>query len=159
MLPCSNGRDLHYAPPVRFVGIDLGDRRIGIAVSDSSATLARPLRTVVRTGSDLVAARALLAAIEEIGQEEAVGGLVIGLPKKLDGSASAQTERVQKMVTLLSSRTTIPIVLQDERLSSHEAEERLSVNERDWRKRKGSLDAAAAAVILQDFLDQRSRAR
>ena len=56
-----------------------------------------------------------------------------------------------------AARTGLPIVLQDERLSSHEAESRLAERERDWRKRKGQLDAMAAAVILQDFLDSRPR--
>jgi len=78
---------------------------------------------------------------------------MIGLPTRLDGSASDQTARVQKMVALLAARLTVPIVLQDERLSSHEAEERLSIQEKDWRKRKARLDAASAAVILQDYLD------
>ena len=83
--------------------------------------------------------------------------MVVGLPSHLDGSPSDQTVRVQRMVTLLSSRTLVPVVLQDERLSSHEAEERLATRERDWRKRKAKLDAAAAAVILQDYLDGQRR--
>ena len=78
---------------------------------------------------------------------------MVGLPTRLDGTASDQTARVRKMVDLLASRLSIPIALQDERLSSHEAEERLAVHERDWRKRKAKLDAASAAVILQDYLD------
>jgi putative Holliday junction resolvase len=72
---------------------------------------------------------------------------------RLDGSPNRQTQRVGTMVTLLSARLTVPVFTQDERLSSREAEERLSLREKDWRKRKAKLDAAAAAVILQDFLD------
>jgi putative pre-16S rRNA nuclease len=139
------------------MGIDLGQRRIGLAISDPTATLARPLRTIERTVSDEQAAEALWTAIEaanaELGAEDAIGCLVVGLPTRLDGSASDQTARVQKMVALLAARLTVPIVLQDERLSSHEAEERLSIQEKDWRKRKARLDAASAAVILQDYLD------
>jgi putative Holliday junction resolvase len=140
---------------VRVLGIDLGQRRIGLAISDASATLARPLRTLERDRSDAAAAGALLAAIDELNAEDEVGCLVIGLPTRLDGSASDQTARVQKMAGLLATRTAIPIVMQDERLSSYEAEERLATQERDWRKRKAKLDAAAAAVILQDYLDRR----
>jgi putative Holliday junction resolvase len=140
------------------MGIDLGNRRIGLAISDASATLARPLKTIERGVSDEQAADALRDAVEtanaELGGDDAIACLVVGLPTRLDGSANDQTARVQKMVALLSARFTIPVVLQDERLSSHEAEERLQLREKDWRKRKARLDAAAAAVILQDYLDQ-----
>jgi putative Holliday junction resolvase len=139
------------------MGIDLGQRRIGLAISDATATLARPLKTIERGGSDEQAADALFTAVEatnaELGGEDAVGRLVVGLPTRLDGSPSNQTARVRKMVALLATRIAVPIVLQDERLSSHEAEERLAMREKDWRKRKARLDAASAAVILQDYLD------
>ena len=138
---------------MRVVGVDLGDRRIGLAVSDASATIARPLRTLERDRSDEAAADALATAIDAINGEDAVGCVVVGLPRRLDGSPTDQTTRVHQMVALLVSRTSVPVVLQDERLSSHEAEERLAIRERDWRKRKAKLDAAAAAVILQDYLD------
>ena len=138
---------------MRYVGVDLGERRIGLAVSDASATLARPLRTIERNRSDEEAASALVDAIAELHAEDEVSGVVVGLPTRLDGSASNQTARVQKMVDLLTPRLHVPIAMQDERLSSHEAEERLAVRERDWRKRKAKLDAASAAVILQDYLD------
>lgn len=143
---------------MRVLGIDLGNRRIGLAISDASATLARPLKTIERGVSDEHAADALHEAVEttnaELGGDDTIQCLVVGLPTRLDGSANEQTARVQKMVALLSARFTIPVVLQDERLSSHEAEERLQLREKDWRKRKARLDAAAAAVILQDYLDQ-----
>jgi len=92
-------------------------------------------------------------AIAALHAEDEVSGVVVGLPTRLDGTASTQTARVRKMVDLLTPRLTMPIAMQDERLSSHEAEERLAVHERDWRKRKAKLDAASAAVILQDYLD------
>jgi putative Holliday junction resolvase len=140
-----------------MMGIDLGQRRIGLAISDATATLARPLKTIERAASDEDAVEALRTAIEatnvELGAEDAIGCLVIGLPTRLDGTPNDQTARVRKMVALLSLRLDLPIVLQDERLSSHEAEQRLSIREKDWRKRKAQLDAAAAAVILQDYLD------
>ena len=142
---------------MRVVGVDLGDRRIGLAVSDASATIARPLRTLERDRSDEAAADALATVIDAINTEDAVGCVVVGLPRRLDGSPTGQTTRVQQMVALLSSRTSVPVVLQDERLSSREAEERLAIRERDWRKRKAKLDAAAAAVILQDYLDGQRR--
>ena len=140
---------------MRVVGIDLGERRIGVAVSDPSGTLARPLKTIERGASDAEAVERLHAVIAEIGAEDAIASVVVGLPTRLDGSPNRQTQRIGTMVTLLSARLAVPVFTQDERLSSREAEERLSLHERDWRKRKAKLDAAAAAVILQDFLDAR----
>lgn len=142
---------------VRIIGIDLGERRIGVAVSDPTATLARPLKTIKRGTSDADAVELLRATIAQLADEEEVGGIVIGLPTRLDGTDNLQTPRVKKMIALLSALVTIPVAIQDERLSSHEAEERLSLSEKDWRKRKARLDAAAAAVILQDYLDARSQ--
>lgn len=140
---------------MRVVALDLGERRIGMAISDATATLARPLRTIERDRSDEAAARNLLSHINALNAEDPVECIVVGLPIRLDGSANNQTARVQKMAALVAAGTTIPVVMQDERLSSHVAEERLAIRERDWRKRKAKLDAAAAAVILQDYLDAR----
>lgn len=148
-----------YSRVVRVVGIDLGERRIGVAVSDPSGTLARPLKTIERRRSDADAVEQLRAMIAELAAEDEVGSVVIGLPKRLDGSPSPQTLRVGTMVALLSRRLAVPVFTQDERLSSREAEERLSLREKDWRKRKAKLDAAAAAVILQDYLDARKGSR
>ena len=142
---------------MRVVGIDLGERRIGVAVSDPSGTLARPLKTIERGASDADAIERLDAMIAALAAEDDdVGAVVVGLPTRLDGTPSPQTLRVRAMVALLSARLTVPVFTQDERLSSREAEERLSHREKDWRKRKAKLDAAAAAVILQDYLDART---
>ena len=141
---------------MRVVGLDLGERRIGVAVSDPSGTLARPLKTVERGASDADAVDRLQAMIAQLAAEDEVGSVVVGLPMRLDGTPSPQTGRINAMVGLLSTRLAVPVFTQDERLSSREAEERLSVREKDWRKRKAQLDAAAAAVILQDYLDARA---
>ncbi len=143
---------------MRVVGVDLGARRIGLAVSDASAVLARPLETIVRpAGSgERQAVQAVLAAVARVERDDdAVDTLVVGLPRRLDGSPNDQTAVVERFVAALRLATPRSVVVQDERLSSHEAESRLAVRERDWRKRKARLDAAAAAVILQDFLDAR----
>jgi putative Holliday junction resolvase len=138
---------------VRVVGIDLGERRIGIAVSDATATLARPVKTIVRGPSDEGTADLLRAEIAELAGDDEIGTIVVGLPRRLDGNDNSQTPRVREMIALLSARIPMPVVTQDERLSSRVAEERLAIRESDWRKRKARLDAAAAAVILQDYLD------
>ena len=90
-------------------------------------------------------------------EEDGLGALVVGVPRSLDGTAHQQTERVLAFVEALRSSTTLPVALQDERLTSVEAEQRLATRERDWRKRKARLDAASAAVILQDYLDRNPR--
>ena len=140
----------------RIVGFDVGERRIGVAVSDASATLARPVGTLQVKGLD---AAAVDAAADQIGrlaaEDDEVERLVVGLPRHLDGSPSDMTPRVERFARDLAARTHLPVTLQDERLSSREAESRLAVREKDWRARKKQLDAAAAAVILQDYLDTR----
>ena len=137
--------------------MDLGLKRVGLAISDPSGTLARPLRTIERGSSDTTAAAVLAEAVTALGAEdEGVEVIVVGLPKRLDGSDTEQTQHVRRMVDQLRTVLAVPIVLQDERLSSHEADSRLALTERDWRKRKARLDAASAAVILQDYLDGRT---
>lgn len=86
-------------------------------------------------------------------EEDGLARIVVGLPSRLDGSPTPMSAFVGDFIAALMKRTTIPITGVDERLSSREAESRLAVRERDWRKRKRHLDAAAAAVILQDYLD------
>jgi putative pre-16S rRNA nuclease len=138
---------------VRVIGVDFGEKRIGLAISDPTGTLARPLKTIVRTGSDTDAVELLRATITDLSSEEDICCIVFGLPTRLDGTDNLETPRVKTVIRLLSALLPIPIVTQDERLSSHEADQRLALRERDWRKRKEKLDAAAAAVILQDYLD------
>jgi putative holliday junction resolvase len=89
------------------------------------------------------------------GEDDGLETVVIGLPRRLSGEPTDLTEVVLAVTERLRASLSIPIVLQDERLSSHEAESLLSRREKDWRKRKAMLDAAAAAVILQDYLDTR----
>ena len=138
------------------MAVDFGGRRIGLAVSDASRTLARPLETLTQPhgSSDQWAVTAVLEAVARLERDaDPVDTLVVGMPRRLDGSPSDQTPKVEQFVKALRAATTRTVVAQDERLTSHEAEERLALRERDWRKRKARLDAAAAAVILQEYLD------
>jgi len=84
--------------------------------------------------------------------------IVVGLPKRLNGDDTDLTPLVRRFVTMLAELTGLPVDVQDERLTSIEAESRLAVRERDWRKRKKLVDAEAASIVLQDYLDARSRA-
>jgi putative holliday junction resolvase len=140
----------------RIVGLDVGERRIGVAISDSTGTLARPLTVVRTTGIDGDALSLACAEIARLSTEEdGLASVVIGLPRRLDGTANDMTPRVEAFAVRLRARTDLPVSFQDERLSSREAESRLALREKNWRVRKQRLDAAAAAVILQDFLDAR----
>lgn len=141
---------------MRIVGLDIGRRRIGVAISDATGTLARPVTVLTRPGSDADTLRLVADEIARLSAEDdGVGAIVVGLPRRLDGSANEMTPLVHTFAAQLGAASGLPVVLQDERLSSIEAESRLAVREKDWRARKKKLDAAAAAVILQDYLDSR----
>jgi putative Holliday junction resolvase len=142
---------------VRILALDVGRRRVGLALSDTSATLARPYKTL--TVSDADAVDRVLEEVHRLASDEdGLAAIVVGLPKHLDGSPSEQTTAVEQFIATLRQHVAVPVTTEDERLSSREAESRLALRERDWKKRKALLDAAAAAVILQDYLD-RGRAR
>ena len=139
------------------MGIDYGARRIGLALSDATATLASPWRLVQRPQSESETVRLLINEITALaGDDDGLEAVVIGWPRRLDGSSTDQTRQVEAFARAIEAQIEIPVVLQDERLSSHEAESRLATREADWRKRKAMIDAAAAAIILQDYLDHRS---
>jgi putative Holliday junction resolvase len=141
---------------VRALGVDLGERRIGLAISDATGTLARPLATLTVRSADAVE-QVSREIVRLAAEEDGLAVIVVGVPTTLHGEASDGSARATRFMAALRTRTTILVVGEDERLSSHEADQRLSFGERDWRKRKHKLDAAAAAVFLQDFLDRRER--
>jgi putative Holliday junction resolvase len=150
---------LVYALAVRALGIDYGTRRIGLALSDATGLLARPWKTIASSGNPARIAAALAAEVAAlVAQEDGLSAIAFGHPRRLNGQPTDATAAVEQIAALLQSQVDVPIVLQDERLSSREAESLLAEHERDWRKRKQLVDAAAAAVILQDYLDERARA-
>ena len=143
---------------MRALGIDYGERRIGLALSDATGLLASPWKRMTNDGNVGLAAKRLTAEIQALQADESgLRAVVIGLPRRLNGEPNEQTARVQTLARLIGAEIDLPIALQDERLTSHEAEERLAVRERDWRRRKTQVDALAAAIILQDYLDRQPR--
>ena len=139
---------------MRTIGLDLGRRRIGVAVSDPTGTLATPWRTVSGAGSAGAVAGRIAGLLAELAPDDApVARVVVGRPFHLDGRAHEDDARVTAVARAIEERTGLPVALQDERLTSVEAEQRLALRERDWRRRRARLDAAAAAIILQDHLD------
>ena len=140
---------------MRALGIDHGERRVGVAISDDSKTLARPLTVIRPSAAAGNVLDALVDLISKLAAEEgSLDLVVVGVPRRLDGSPNERTKRVEEFVLALQKRTPITVVVEDERLSSVEAESRLGLFHKSWRDRKALLDAASAAVILQDYLDR-----
>ncbi len=130
----------------RILGIDHGDVRIGIAMSDETAFLASPL-TTVQNGKGAV--DEIIGLIEEHQVEK----IVIGMPINMNGSFGPATEKVRKFSAKLAEKTDVPIVESDERLTTVTAHHNLREAGLDGKQRKGVVDMAAAQVILQDWLD------
>ena len=145
---------------MRALAVDYGARRIGLALSDATGLLARPWKTLERNGNPFQVAATLASEAQTLAAEDdGLAVIVVGYPRRLNGDPTDQTAVVEGIVVRLRTLVSIPVVLQDERLSSHEAESLLAQREKDWRKRKAALDAASAAVILQDYLDSHSEGR
>jgi putative Holliday junction resolvase len=141
---------------VRALGLDVGERRVGIAISDPTGTVVRPLQTLIRGSreEDFAAIAALVA-------EHQVELVVVGQPLSLDGTEGPQARRIARYAQLLADQLTVPIVFYDERYTTAVAEE-IMLQSRSKRRRRqarseGGLDAIAAAVILQSYLDSQDR--
>ena len=143
------------APGARLLGLDVGSRTIGLALSDSRLTIATPLETLKRSKFSRDAAR-LAALIDEHG----VGGLIIGLPVNMDGGEGPRCQSVRQFARNLLEHVDLPMAFWDERLSTA-AVERVLIGEADLsRKRRAAVvDKAAAAWILQGALDSASLRR
>ncbi len=132
----------------RLLGLDVGDARIGVAVSNESGFVVTP-HGVVRRKPEATA----LAEIMRIAEAENVAGIVVGLPLSLSGEFSDQTRSVAAFVERLAKQTALPVVTWDERYTTVEAEHilrEMGVRRERWREQ---IDAVAATVILQDYLD------
>ena len=134
---------------MRLLSLDVGDRRIGAALSDPLGITATPLLAI-----DRKRVRDAAAAVLDLAREHEVSGIVVGFPLTLSGEAAHQAAKVKDFVRVLESRTELPVVAVDERFSTQEAERLLRSAGRRARSRdKGAVDSAAAAVILQTYLD------
>ena len=131
-----------------LLGLDFGDKTIGIAVSDKSKTIATPIITIKRKGV-LKDIEKLLSILEEYD----VGGIILGLPLSLDGSENKSTEKVRKFAQEIIKRKNIIIAFQDERYSSDVIYKELRKNSISSKKIKKKIDQMAASYILQGFLD------
>lgn len=134
----------------RYLGIDLGRRRIGLALSDPGGLIATPVGTLTVTGAD----DALKKVLAEVTRYRP-SGIVLGLPKSLSGGTSEIAEDVHKFARKLETATGLPIYFEDERLSSQQAEGVLHAHGKKIKGNKERIDRIAAAIILQSFLDRR----
>ncbi len=146
---------------MRVLGVDFGRRRIGLALSDPAAVLARPWQTIEAGATPRASAVQVAALVAEAAGQEEVGEhiamVVVGLPRRLNGEDTHETAGARDFADSLRALAGVDVSLQDERLTSREADRRLAEREPDWRRRKAKVDAVAAAIILQDFLDARAR--
>ena len=140
---------------MRVLGIDLGERRVGVAVSDPTGSIAQPLPTVRRRAGK----RMPLAALQNLAEQYEVQGIVIGLPLAPSGDDTEWTRTVREAASKLAERSGVPVHLVDERFTSRAAERAIRGLGLPKKKReeKGRVDAAAAVLILQSWLDARAR--
>lgn len=133
----------------RALGLDLGERRIGVALCDSAGTLATPYEVLQRTGDHARDHRRIAELVEEAGAEV----VVVGMPLSLDGSVGPAARAVETEVAELREHLLVPVEVWDERLSTVEATRRLRNAGVSGRKRRHVIDQVAATVILQSWLD------
>ena len=132
----------------RLLGLDVGTKRIGLALSDSSLTIATPFQTLHKDGFKKVA-KVLVSIIKE----HHIIALVIGLPKNMDGSEGPQSQSTRQFAENFKNFYPIPIIFWDERLTSVEAERRMLEADVSRQKRAAHIDQVAASIILQSFLE------
>lgn len=140
------------SPPLRVLSIDYGKARAGIAVSDELGLFAHP-----RPALDAHNRNALIAALIEIIQGEGIQKIIVGLPVEMDGGHGPAARRALAFAQALADKTGMDIELFDERLSTAEAQRKLSAAGTDPRKQKSKIDGAAACVLLQSFLDRHAQ--
>jgi putative Holliday junction resolvase len=132
----------------RYLGIDFGKKRIGVAVSDEAGQISFPLCVIRNSASAQV-----IREISRIASEKNVTGIVVGLPLNLDGSRGPAAEMVEQFATLLNEKTGLPVDLWDERLSTRMAERAMIDGGLSRTRRRQSIDQSTAQIILQSFLD------
>lgn len=136
---------------MRLMGLDFGAHTVGVAVSDATGTIATA-REIIRRDREN-ALRETLRRIGQLAREEEIGQIVLGLPLHMDGRISDRAEKTIRFKEMLENRLGLPVAMQDERLTSVEAEEILrmrSIPKKDW---KEEIDSLAAEIILQDYIN------
>ena len=139
----------------RIIGLDFGSKTVGVAISDPLLITAQELVTITRKKPK--ALRDTLRRISDLCSEYDVGLILMGLPLNMDGSEGERCVLTREFAAALSERTGLEVVFHDERLTTWEADEILHENEVDPADRKKYIDQVAAAIILQEYLDERNK--
>lgn len=133
----------------RILGVDFGDRRTGLAISDVSRFLAGGIGTVSPGGI-----AATVKAVAEIAAEQGAIAAVVGLPRNMDGTEGSRAERCREFALMLADEAGIPVAMTDERLTTVAASRYLNETDTRGKKRKGVIDTLSAEIILQNTLDR-----
>ena len=141
--------ELKIAPGLRLLGLDLGEKTIGLALSDVSLSIATPMQTLKRGRFSADAAQ-----LDIIISAQGVGGLVVGLPLNMDGSDGPSAQSARAFARNWAARSPLPVILQDERLSTSAVTRTLLEADASRRRRDDVVDKMAAAYILQGVLDR-----
>ncbi|MAF85650.1 MAG: Holliday junction resolvase RuvX [Dehalococcoidales bacterium] len=139
---------------MRSLGLDIGDKRIGVALSDSEGILASPL-TIINCRDEA----ANIEAITDIISQHQAEQIIVGLPRSMDGSLGQQAEKVTVFTQKLCNHTDVPVEFRDERLTTVSAKRLMQATKSKKSRRKARDDAIAAALILQGYLDETHEAR
>lgn len=137
---------------MRYIGLDLGTKTLGIAISDKTGLIASFYKTIEFKDEDY---NSLIGPLKEIINNEKIESIVLGLPKNMNNSIGFAGERSLNFKNILEDNFDIPVNLEDERLSSVEANNIMISSDVSRKKRKKKVDALAATIILQRFLDRR----
>jgi putative Holliday junction resolvase len=131
-----------------WLGLDVGTRRIGVAVAREDIRIPSPLTTLENNDD-------IMAQLQKIVQEQSAQKLVVGLPRGMDGQDTEQTKLTEAFVRELQAQIAVPVVLQDEALTSQKAENELAARKKPYAK--GDVDALAATYILEDYINEHVR--
>ena len=135
---------------MRVLAVDPGAKRVGLAVSDPTETIAQPLATIPAEPAETLPAR-----LAEVAKKEEVGRIVVGLPRRLDGTLGPEARAARELAAEIRRASGLPVVMVDERLTTAAAERSLLEAGMRREKRRANIDRVAAAILLQSHLDRK----
>lgn len=132
--------------PSYLMALDVGERRIGVAIASTIAKVASPFDAIINDDK-------VFDTIESLIDQNNIGAIIVGLPRNMQGEETKQSEYVRGFITRLKQNTSLPVVLQDESLTSVHAEEHLKESKKTYSK--GQIDSESAAIILNDYIREK----
>lgn len=132
--------------PSYLMALDLGERRIGVAIASTIAKVASPFDAIINDDK-------VFDTIESLIDQNNIGAIIVGLPRNMQGEETKQSEYVRGFITRLKQNTSLPVVLQDESLTSVHAEEHLKESKKKYSK--GQIDSESAVIILNDYIREK----